>query len=77
MTNLLLRVGLLFDYRGTFWTTASPLLRTGRIEDMIHVSGFGSTIDIPRQSERFMSKRPNRSSQTAKSWHSNRESPAL
>jgi hypothetical protein len=38
MTNLLLRVGLLSDYRGTFWTTAWPLLRTGRIEDMIHVS---------------------------------------
>jgi radical SAM superfamily enzyme YgiQ (UPF0313 family) len=38
MTNLLLRVGLLSDYRRTFWTTAWPLLRAGRVEDMIHVS---------------------------------------
>jgi hopanoid C-2 methylase len=38
MTNLLLRVGLLSDYRRTFWTMAWPLLRAGRVEDMIHVS---------------------------------------
>jgi hopanoid C-2 methylase len=37
-TNLVLRVGLVGDYRGTFWRTARPLLRQGRIEDVIHVA---------------------------------------
>jgi len=38
MANLLLRVGLLSDYRATFWDMARPLLREGRIEEMIHVA---------------------------------------
>jgi radical SAM superfamily enzyme YgiQ (UPF0313 family) len=38
MANLLLRVGLLADYRATFWEMARPLLRAGRIEDVIHVA---------------------------------------
>jgi hypothetical protein len=38
MTNLLLRVGLLADYRRVFWRMAVPLLRAGRIEDVIHVA---------------------------------------
>lgn len=37
MANLLLRIGLAADYRGTFWRMAKPLLRQGRIEDVIHV----------------------------------------
>ncbi|MFI4987319.1 MAG: B12-binding domain-containing radical SAM protein [Alphaproteobacteria bacterium] len=37
MTNLLLRVGLFADYRATFWEMAWPLLKAGRIEDVIHV----------------------------------------
>ena len=35
--ELLLRVGLVADYRGTFWRMALPLLRQGRIEDVIRV----------------------------------------
>jgi radical SAM superfamily enzyme YgiQ (UPF0313 family) len=35
--NLLVRAGLAADYRATFWRHAWPLLRQGRIEDVIHV----------------------------------------
>jgi radical SAM superfamily enzyme YgiQ (UPF0313 family) len=35
--NLMLRVGVAADYRRVFWRMAWPLLRTGRIEDVIHV----------------------------------------
>jgi radical SAM superfamily enzyme YgiQ (UPF0313 family) len=38
MANLLLRVGLVADYRRVFWRMAVPLLRAGRIEDVIHVA---------------------------------------
>ena len=37
MSHLLLKVGIASDYRATFWRTAWPLLRQGRIEDVIHV----------------------------------------
>jgi len=37
LANLLLRAGLVADYRGTFWRLAGPLLRQGRIEDVIRV----------------------------------------
>jgi radical SAM superfamily enzyme YgiQ (UPF0313 family) len=37
MANLLVRVGLFADYRHTFWRFAGPLLRQGRIEDVIRV----------------------------------------
>jgi hopanoid C-2 methylase len=37
MANLLVRVGLLANYRRTFWRFAGPLLRQGRIEDVIRV----------------------------------------
>ena len=38
LANLLLRVGLVSDYRGTFWRMAKPLLRQGRVDDVIRVS---------------------------------------
>jgi hopanoid C-2 methylase len=41
MANLMLRAGLLGDYRGTFWRMAWPLLRQGRIEELIHVGLVG------------------------------------
>jgi hypothetical protein len=37
MANLALRVGIVADYRQVFWHMAGPLLRAGRIEDVIHV----------------------------------------
>ncbi len=37
MANLLLRAGAIADYRRVFWRTAWPLLRQGRVEDVIHV----------------------------------------
>ena len=37
MANLMLRVGIAADYRPVFWRMAWPLLRAGRVEDVIHV----------------------------------------
>ncbi len=37
MANLLFKVGIASDYRATFWRTAGPLLRRGRVEEVIHV----------------------------------------
>lgn len=37
LANLLARVGVVADYRATFWRHAWPLLRAGRIEDVIHI----------------------------------------
>ena len=64
-TNLLLGVGLLSDYRRTFWTMAWPLLRKGRVEDMIHVGlvahhliTFAREAVSGRQNASFYSSRP-------------------
>jgi radical SAM superfamily enzyme YgiQ (UPF0313 family) len=38
MRNVLLRIGVGADYRGIFWKTALPLLRQGRIVDLLHVA---------------------------------------
>ncbi|HUY84671.1 MAG TPA: DUF4070 domain-containing protein, partial [Steroidobacteraceae bacterium] len=35
--NLMFRIGIVADYRATFWRMAWPLLRARRVEDMIHV----------------------------------------
>jgi hopanoid C-2 methylase len=35
--KLMIRVGILSDYRSTFWQMAWPALRAGRIEELIHV----------------------------------------
>ena len=37
MMRLLVRIGLLGDYRRTFWRMAWPALRSGRIEELIHI----------------------------------------
>ncbi len=37
LANLLVRVGVFATYRRTFWRLAGPLLRQGRIEDVIRV----------------------------------------
>lgn len=37
LAKLLIKIGLLSHYRRTFWQHALPLLRRGRIEDLIHV----------------------------------------
>ncbi|MBW4624718.1 MAG: B12-binding domain-containing radical SAM protein [Brasilonema octagenarum HA4186-MV1] len=41
MSNLLLRVGLLGNYRKTFWNMALPALKAGKIEQLIHVGLVG------------------------------------
>ena len=35
--RLMVRIGLLGDYRRTFWRMAAPALRSGRIEELIHI----------------------------------------
>lgn len=37
MANLFLRAGVFADYRSEFWRMAWPLLRQGRVEDLVHV----------------------------------------
>ena len=37
MRNLIVEVGIKADYRRTFWRMAWPLLKQGRVEDVIHV----------------------------------------
>jgi radical SAM superfamily enzyme YgiQ (UPF0313 family) len=41
MKNLLLKVGAQSNYRRTFWNLALPLLRAGRIEEVIHIGLVG------------------------------------
>jgi len=38
LAKLIVKVGLLSDYRGTFWQMAWPALKSGDIETVIHVS---------------------------------------
>ncbi|MBW4570518.1 MAG: B12-binding domain-containing radical SAM protein [Tolypothrix carrinoi HA7290-LM1] len=40
-SNILLRVGVFGDYRSTFWKMAKPALKSGNIEDLIHVGLVG------------------------------------
>ena len=37
LTRVMWSVGVCADYRGTFWRLAGPLLRAGRIEEVINV----------------------------------------
>ncbi len=37
LSNILLRVGVLSNYRRTFWRMAKPALKAGKIESVIHV----------------------------------------
>lgn len=37
MANLVLRIGVLSNYRKTFWKMAAPKLKTGNIENLIHI----------------------------------------
>ncbi|NJM70740.1 MAG: B12-binding domain-containing radical SAM protein [Scytonema sp. RU_4_4] len=41
MSNILLRVGILGNYRKTFWNMALPALKAGKIEQLIHVGLVG------------------------------------
>jgi len=64
LARLLVKVGLLSDYRATFWALAGPLLRAGRIEDVIHVGvvahhliSFARSATSGRQNASFYSER--------------------
>ena len=72
MKNLLLKVGAQSNYRRTFWNLAVPLLRTGRIEDLIHVGLVGHhLIEFTRealagtQNASFYAPMPRRKGQVA------------
>ncbi len=41
LANVVVRVGGLSSYRKVFWSTALPLLRAGRIEELIHIGLVG------------------------------------
>ncbi len=41
LARILWHVGCRSDYRGEFWRTAGPLLRAGRIEDVVHIGFAG------------------------------------
>jgi radical SAM superfamily enzyme YgiQ (UPF0313 family) len=41
LANVFFRVGGLSSYRKTFWNTAMPLLKAGRIEEVIHIGLVG------------------------------------
>lgn len=41
LSNILLRVGVLGNYRQTFWKMAKPALKSGDIENLIHVGLVG------------------------------------
>ena len=65
VTRLLIRVGLLGDYRRTFWRMAWPALRAGRIEELIHVGlvahhmiVFARACAAGRENAAFFARRP-------------------
>jgi hypothetical protein len=41
LANIFVRVGGLSNYRKIFWNTALPLLKTGRIEELIYIGLVG------------------------------------
>jgi radical SAM superfamily enzyme YgiQ (UPF0313 family) len=64
LARLLLKVGVLSDYRATFWRNAGPLLRAGRVEDVIHIGvvahhliTFARSAAAGRQNASFYSER--------------------
>ena len=65
--KLLIRIGVLGDYRHTFWQMAWPALRAGRIEELIHVGlvahhmiTFARSCDSGRENASFFADRPKR-----------------
>jgi hopanoid C-2 methylase len=70
--RLLIRVGLLGDYRRSFWRMAWPALRAGRIEELIHVGivahhmiVFARACAAGRENASFFAKRPKLAAETA------------
>jgi hypothetical protein len=39
--NLIVRIGILSNYRKTFWKMAGPKLKAGKIENLIHIGLVG------------------------------------
>ena len=72
VTRLLVRVGLFGDYRRIFWRNAWPALRTGRIEELIHVGivahhmiVFARACDEGRENASFFAERAKSGERTA------------
>jgi hypothetical protein len=72
VTRLLVRVGLFGDYRRIFWRMAWPALRTGRIEELIHVGivahhmiVFARACDEGRENASFFAERAKSGERTA------------
>ena len=65
LSNLILRIGLLSNYRRTFWKMAWPKLKAGKIENLIHIGlvshhliTFAQECAKGRQSASFYSHKP-------------------
>ncbi len=65
LTRLLIRVGVFGDYRRIFWRMARPALRSGRLEELIHVGlvahhmiTFARDCAKGRENASFFAKRP-------------------
>ena len=63
--KLLIRIGILGDYRRTFWQMARPALHAGRIEELIHVGlvahhmiAFARDCAKGRENASFYAERP-------------------
>lgn len=53
LRNILIRVGIFSSYRETFWKMAGPKLKTGNIENLIHVGLVGHhLIEFARECDR-------------------------
>jgi radical SAM superfamily enzyme YgiQ (UPF0313 family) len=67
LRNIIIRVGILADYRATFWRMAGPLLRERQIEPVIHIGivahhliTFAREAVAARQNASFYSSRARR-----------------
>ena len=65
LTRLLIRVGVFGDYRRIFWRMARPALRSGRLEELIHVGlvahhmiTFARDCAKGRENASFFARRP-------------------
>ncbi len=72
LTRLLIRVGVFGDYRRIFWRMARPALRSGRLEELIHVGlvahhmiTFARDCAKGRENASFFAKRPKIAAQPA------------
>jgi hopanoid C-2 methylase len=72
ISRMLLRIGIFGDYRRIFWRMAWPSLRSGRIEQLIHIGivahhmiGFARASSIGCENASFFAERPKLAAEAA------------